>query len=116
MNRKKIRANKRKRRYCHSAHTTRQSNGLPRPKVIYDTEEEAWEAIRSSTKGAVQTIEELTPYICRATGDHYHIGRAAKRADTSQSELLETLSQIPGAAKILRSSRATPTGPRGRRS
>lgn len=102
MNRKKIRAHKKKRRYCDAAQRTRSTNGLTDPKVIYDTEEEAWEAIRSHSRNAVLTLEQATPYLCRHTKDHYHIGRLAKSPDTSKDDLINTLLQIPGAAQVLK--------------
>ena len=102
MNTKRRRAKKKQRRYCNAALRTRTSNGLSHAKVIYDTEEDAWDAIRATTRDAVITLEEMTPYLCRATKDHYHTGRRAKKHDTAHQQLLDTLKQIPGAAKILR--------------
>ena len=78
MNKKRQRASRKNRRFCPNATTTRQTNGLQDEKVIYDTEEEAWAAITAKTRNAVLTMESLTPYLCRPTADHYHIGRRIK--------------------------------------
>ena len=103
MSDKKTRANRRNRRHCPNAVTTRQTNGLQDSKVIYDTENEAWAAIKAKTRDAVLTLETITPYLCRPTGDHYHIGRRAKQTDTAKETFLATLRAIPGSAKVLRS-------------
>ena len=102
MNKKKIRAHRKKRRFCEDAIRTRATNGLQDFKVIYDTEEEAWEVIRARTHNAVLTLENLTPYLCRPSADHYHIGRRAKQPDNIREGLLDTLRQIPGAGRTIR--------------
>lgn len=102
MNKKKIRAHRKKRRFCEDAIRTRETNGLQDAKMIYDTEEEAWEVIRARPRNAVLTLENFTPYLCRPSGDHYHIGRRAKQPDDTRKGLLETLRQIPGASRAPR--------------
>ena len=104
MNRKRTRSLKKQRRYCHAVHSTRSTNGLIDPKVIYNTEEDAWTAIRATTRNALVTVENHTPYLCRATGDHYHVGRRDKQPATHRQDFLEFLKTIPGGAKVLRNS------------
>ena len=102
MNKKRQRASRKNRRFCPNATTTRQTNGLQDEKVIYNTEQEAWAAITAKTRNAVLTMESLTPYLCRPTADHYHIGRRIKHADTARDHLMDTLRTLPGASKVLR--------------
>lgn len=102
MNKKKARARRRRQRLCKDAVRTRETNGLQDFKVIYDTEEEAWEAIRARSRNAVLTVENVTPYLCRPSADHYHIGRRAKKPDDARNSLLDTLRSIPGASRMLR--------------